>query len=137
MNKNDAPLSQTLCEGGADVILAEVLEQRVLRQNRQSRKRSDHVAQHGQKHVMDLRDDLLEEAEEFPVVRAEAAEREQVPEAPPSGQDQQSGPQRPSRNRVSQEHEETAGEIKARAMPNRFEYTQRYTNDVAQEKAGQ
>src|SRR3990167_6165264 len=102
-------------------MLAEFLEQRVLRQNRQSRKRSDHVAQHGQKHVMDLRGDLLEEAEKFPVVRPEAAEREQVPEAPPSEQDQQSGPQRPSRNRVSQEHQETTQKIKARAVPNRFE----------------
>src|SRR2546423_12481625 len=102
MHEDHAMLVQTFGKGGTHIVLAKILHEGIFRQDRQRREFGQHVAEHGQEHVMDLRRDFLENPEVLPIVWTKTAQRENAKETSASKEHQQSRSERPTRYRIAE-----------------------------------
>src|SRR5262249_17159809 len=118
-----------------NVILAKILHQGILHQDRQRGEVTDHVAKHGQKHVIELLDDLLKETEVFPIVWAKASQRKHIPEAAAAEQYEQRGSHRPTRHGVSEKNDHAADEIKLASVPYGLPHAKRHAHQITQQEA--
>ena len=133
----DAPLVEALGAGGEHILLADLLEERILGQQRERSKAADDQRREWQRQMPEIVQDPVPPVQLRPIAGDEPAQREPLEVAAPGEQDDQEHGEQEARHRIADRDHGAGPQVEAAPVADRLANAQRDRDQIGDQRRPQ